>query len=180
MVDRKESETPSTTESTPMSSMPPQGESAAAHEAKAEAKRAAEVARQRARSAFEKQRDSMANQVSGIARALRSGVRELPEEQRSVAEVAEEGANRLEHFSERIRDRDMDSLIGDVENAMRRNPLAFFAGSVAVGFFLSRFLKSSDERREQLYEPEAPSSSTESLQSTGAEAFSSTRSEPGL
>lgn len=131
-----------------LSSSSQKSTSAAAEEAKVEAKRAAQAAAERAKGALEQQKHSMADQVAGVAHALRSGARDLPEEQQPFARYAEKGAEGLERISERIRSRDLDSLVGDAQDFARRNPLAFFAGSVAVGFFLSRFLKSSGERSE--------------------------------
>lgn len=110
-----------------------------------EARRAAQVAADKAKGALDEQKRKMADQVSGIASALRAGARELSDEQRPVAAYAEEGAERLAHLAGRIRERDVDHLADDLGDLARRNPLAFFAGSVAIGFFLSRFLKSSGE-----------------------------------
>jgi hypothetical protein len=42
-----------------------------------------------------------------------------------------------------LRDKSMDQLVGEVETFVRREPVLFLTGAFALGFFASRFFKSS-------------------------------------
>jgi hypothetical protein len=46
-----------------------------------------------------------------------------------------------------VRERSLEDLMCMVDDFARRQPAAFFGGSVVAGFLLSRFLKSSNARR---------------------------------
>jgi hypothetical protein len=94
------------------------------------------------------QKRAAAEQMSGLAHALRSTAGEL--ERSSSAALApflERAASGIDSASRTLHDEDVRTLVGRVENFARQQPGAFLGGSVALGFGLARFLKSSATRR---------------------------------
>jgi hypothetical protein len=96
------------------------------------------------RQMLDRQKDAATEQVGAVASALRSAADDLHRhDDQRAGRFVEFAADRLESFGNMVRNRDIDSLIDDAERLGRRSPAAFFAGSIALGFLLSRFLKSS-------------------------------------
>lgn len=117
-----------------------------------EAHRAAEEARERGKSFFESQKRLAAEEVEGMANALRQTAHQLEDQhQESIANYTSRAAESLDSISKAIRDKDLNSLVRQAEDFGRRQPGIFLGSAVAVGFFLARFLKSSAERRETEY-----------------------------
>lgn len=119
-------------------------------QAKQAASNAADDAKHRARSFAEDQKDEAAGQVGGVAQALRSAAGSLDDQdQGAVAGYAREAASGLDRVSDALSNRSVDDLVETVEDFARRQPVAFIGGAVLAGFVLSRFAKSSAERRHQ-------------------------------
>lgn len=100
-----------------------------------------------------RQKESAAEQIDSVARALESSAGQLQDGRSEQAgRFVHYAAQQLQDFGRVLRDRDADTLMRDVQQMGRRAPGAFFAGSVVAGFLLSRFLKASAERRTPRYD----------------------------
>jgi hypothetical protein len=84
---------------------------------------------------------STASDLRSIAEELRNRDQETPAK---LAEQVAEGAERLGSY---LRDADGEKLMSDFEDLARRQPWAFVAGGIALGFVVSRFVKASGDRR---------------------------------
>ncbi|HEY9379796.1 MAG TPA: hypothetical protein VIQ01_00970, partial [Burkholderiales bacterium] len=105
-------------------------------------------AKEQGRQMFSGQKEKATGQMDSVARALRNTAEQLSnEDQSQTAQYVGFAAEQLESFGQRLREKDLDTLINDAQNIARRSPTAFFAGSVVAGFLLARFLKSSAERQ---------------------------------
>jgi hypothetical protein len=131
---------------------------------KRQAARAADDMRQRARTAATDQKNVAASRMEGIAHALRTASDDLQTRgQPMFAEYSRHVAEGLESMAQSLGRRDVDDLVGNVEDFARARPVAFLGGAVVAGFALARFMKSSSTRR---YErstastPDFPHSST--------------------
>lgn len=121
-----------------------------ADEAKRYASDMTDLAKEKSRSLFQQQKETTVGQVDSVAHAFRNTAQSLHGEgQDQIGHYIEMAADKLESFGNQLRQKDLDTLIDDTKNLARRAPIAVFAGTVAVGFLLSRFLKSSAERRQQ-------------------------------
>lgn len=121
---------------------------AAVDDVKQEARDAAEEAKQKARTTAATQKDAAAERMGGFAHALNAASDDLRERgQEFAADYVHQAADGLEHASKVMRERDVDQLIGSVEDFARHQPVAFLGAAVATGFGLARLLKSSAERR---------------------------------
>jgi len=111
---------------------------------------AAEEAKRKARSAADQQKDLAAERMGHYAHALKTASDDLRGHgQEFAAQSIEHAAEGLDRASHVMRERDLDQLLGTVEDFARRQPVAFFGGAAALGFGLARLLKSSAERRRQ-------------------------------
>ena len=116
-------------------------------EIKQQAGSVASEAKEKGKSAIERQKDSAAGDLDAAADALRSGADRLQQDHPQAGRFVEYAAERLEKFGQQMRTKDLDTMLDDAMQMARRSPAAFFAGSVAAGFLLSRFVKSSAEAR---------------------------------
>jgi hypothetical protein len=112
-------------------------------EAKQQAAGLASRVKDEGKTVLSQQKEGAAEQVTGVAQALRTTADELNQQSPQVGRFVGYAAERLEGFGEQLRRRDLDTLIDDASRWGRESPVALFAGSIAVGFLLSRFLKSS-------------------------------------
>src|SRR5690242_10558712 len=91
----------------------------------------------------EEQKSATAGRVGGIAHATDRAAEELAREVPQAAEALHAVAQHLDSAASALRERSIDGWIDEARGFARKQPLAFFAGAVAAGFALSRFLKSS-------------------------------------
>jgi len=105
------------------------------------------------RSMFDERKETAVGQVDNVANVIRSTASQLQGQgQDQVAHYVEMLADQLQNLSGRLREKDLDTLIDDVQSLARRSPTTFFIGAVATGFLLARFIKSSSEQRQQQLE----------------------------
>ena len=81
--------------------------------------------------------------MQGLARAIGTAATELQAQSPSVARYVRDAAQRVEGLSSNIRGRSVAELVQATSDLAKSQPTVFFAGAVAAGFALSRFLKSS-------------------------------------
>lgn len=114
----------------------------------------AEDARSRGKQMLHEQKSNAAEQISGVARALRQSADQCKQEasQQTAGRVLEQAASGLEQFSDMLRHRDIDSMMEQAGSLMRRQPALFVGGAIAAGFVLSRFFKSSSEHHQEHYD----------------------------
>lgn len=119
-----------------------------ANEAKAAADGAVESISAEARTKADQVKSSMADEVSGISSALRTAADEMrsgsPQE-RTFSQIADG----LADASDAMRDKDLGTMVRDVSQFARRNPLVFLGGAVLIGFVATRFAKATDETSSQ-------------------------------
>jgi hypothetical protein len=107
--------------------------------------------RQGATTQLNNQKERATEGIGSVVQAVRQSSRQLRQEHHeTIAGYVEQAADQIDRFSQRLRDRDVTQLIGDVQRFSRRQPAAFVSGAFALGLIAARFLKSSarDERRE--------------------------------
>lgn len=110
----------------------------------------AEQATQQAQSMLQGQKELAADRLENFADMLRDTADRLDQEAPgALAGYAQQAVSGLDNAAEALRTKSLDTLIADVEGFARRQPTLFLLGSVAAGFALARFLKSSGERRHE-------------------------------
>jgi hemerythrin superfamily protein len=124
-----------------------------------EAQRLTAAAQEKGRSLLHDQQHFFASQLGGVAAALHRTAQQLgEEEQGGMAQYVDQAATGLERFSHGLQERDLSSLLHQVEDFARRQPVAFIGSAALLGFLAARFLKSSAERRHSSSPPSSPPS----------------------
>src|SRR5439155_26510204 len=90
-----------------------------------------------------------AQQVRGIAQAVRTAAQGLESEIPQAAQYVHKAAEQIDYISDALERRDMGELVGQVQDFARRHPTAFLGATVIAGFALIRFLKSSAASRNE-------------------------------
>jgi hypothetical protein len=120
----------------------------AAGQVQEKAQEAAGQAKGRVREQVDQRSTTAGEQVHGVAQDARSVAEELRNKGKDQpAKYAEQAADRVERLGSYLKDSDADTILGDVEDFARRQPMAVLAGGLALGFAASRLLKASSAKR---------------------------------
>lgn len=114
---------------------------------KTEASKLRDQATDRARSAAVTGKQRASETIDGLAQTVHETATKL-EQQTSpqVARYAHQAADALDSLSATLRTKDVDELVDDARQLIRRSPAIAIGAAAAIGFALSRFLKASSER----------------------------------
>lgn len=104
---------------------------------------AAQPIADKARDAAEEQKRSGADRLQGVARAVHTAADDIGKQVPQLAGYVHSGAEQLDRASRLLRENSIDDLLQMTNRLAHDRPLAFIGGSVAAGFVLARFLKSS-------------------------------------
>ncbi len=130
----------------------PQGESSmgSAERVRETARQAAGSAERTARSALSTQKERAATGLDDIVEVLHATGNQLRDHNRaSVADYADQIADRVDQFSRNLHDRDVGELIADAEDFARDHPEIVLGGALVAGLLTARFLKSTSYRPER-------------------------------
>ncbi|MEK9285616.1 MULTISPECIES: hypothetical protein [unclassified Bradyrhizobium] len=95
----------------------------------------------------ERQKQAGANQIDQVAQAVHGAADELQQQMPKAAEFAHAAASRIEEGADALRDRSLRDLMSTFNDLGRKEPLALFGGAALAGFAISRFLKSSPDKK---------------------------------
>lgn len=99
---------------------------------------------EQAKSQLASQKHNVSQRLTPVQSALRETGHQLKNQgQEPVAGYAEQAADQVERFSTYLRETDVDEIIDEVRSVARRRPGLFLGSAAAMGFFATRFLKSS-------------------------------------
>ncbi len=90
------------------------------------------------------QKHEAAQRLTPVQTALRETGQQLRKQgQGPVAEYADKAAGQVERFAGYLRETEVDEIMDEARGFARRRPALFLGSAVALGFFATRFLKSS-------------------------------------
>ncbi|MFK0310095.1 hypothetical protein ACIQUF_02530 [Pseudomonas sp. NPDC090233] len=93
---------------------------------------------------FEHYRDSAADQLDSLKESARSAASALEDnDSLGLSHYLTQAASCIGEFAEQVRHESAESLLQRGAQLARDNPALFLAGSVAVGFAVSRFMRAS-------------------------------------
>ena len=137
-----------------------------AHQARQQASNLATRASEQAKNQLANQKHNASQRLTPIQSALRESAQQLRNQgQGQVGEYAEKAADQVERFSTYLRHTEVDEIMEEVRGIARRRPGLFLGSAAAIGFFATRFLKSTSE--------EAPSAGYGDFSATTPTATSS-------
>jgi ABC-type transporter Mla subunit MlaD len=111
--------------------------------AKEQLSAAAQPLADKARDIAEEQRKTGAERIEGVAQAVHGAADDISEHVPQLSGYIHSGAEQLQRASRVLRENSVDDLLQMTKRLAHDRPLAFIGGSVAAGFALARFLKSS-------------------------------------
>lgn len=118
-------------------------------QAKQQASEMADQAKSAGREQLDRHRGTAAEEIEKLAQGARAAADELDQQHREgIAHYLGDMASAMSTFADDLRHKNADELIRDCTSMARRNPGLFLAGSVAIGFGLSRFARASNRRGE--------------------------------
>jgi hypothetical protein len=99
-------------------------------------------ARQQADAQFGQYRDTAADQIEALSQGAKSFVSELEDKDTlGMSDYLTDMAESMSGLAGNLRGKSAEQLLHDGAELARSNPALFIAGSIALGFGLSRFLK---------------------------------------
>lgn len=103
-------------------------------------------AKETARSRLNEQKDVAAESLGDMAGALRDAGKRRDESAGHdvFSDLTDSAASGLDRLSGALRNKDVGSMLRDMESFARNQPIAFFGLALAAGFLAVRFLKASD------------------------------------
>jgi hypothetical protein len=102
------------------------------------------------------QKDRGTDALGSVAQAVRSSTQKLRDENHeAIAKYVEGAADQIEDWSRRLREKDVDDLLSDVQHLARRQPAIFVGSAFALGLVAARFLKSSRQQNQYEYSSES-------------------------
>jgi hypothetical protein len=104
---------------------------------------AAHALKEGAADVAEREKNSGADHLSGIAGAVHAAASELEQQLPGAAGYVHDAATRQDDAASGLRNRSLSDLMEDIRRLGQERPMALFGGAVVAGFALSRFLKSA-------------------------------------
>jgi uncharacterized protein YjbJ (UPF0337 family) len=121
-----------------------------AGQAKEQATQVAGQAKGQLRSQVDQRSTQAGEQVKTQANDLKSLADSLREQGKTgPADMAHKAATKAEGLGDYLTRADADTLLSDLEDLGRKNPMVVALGGLAIGFAASRFLKASSQERYQ-------------------------------
>lgn len=115
-----------------------------AQQARRQADELANRGNEQIKSQLANQKHQAAQRMRPIQTALEEAAHQLRRQgQGPVAEYADRAADQVERFSGYLRETDVEEIADEARGFARRRPALFLGGAAALGFFATRFLKSS-------------------------------------
>lgn len=110
-------------------------------------KRMADEAKTRTKAEVDRARDSAAHKADTLAESARAAADALGRDDIGhMSEYVSKLADGMSRFADGLRHKSGDEIARDVGRMARENQALFVAGSVAIGFGLSRFARASQHR----------------------------------
>ena len=144
-----------------------------AQQARQQASNLASRTTEQAKSQLANQKHNASQRLTPLQSALRETAQQLRNQgQGQVGDYAEKAADQVERFSTYLRQTEVDEIMEEVRGFGRRRPGLFLGSAAAIGFFATRFLKSSSEEASSggyAYSTTTPTASSSSVVTHGIE-----------
>lgn len=115
-----------------------------AQQARQQAGQLANRGSEQVKSQLDNQKHQASQRMVPVQSALREAAHQLRNQgQGSTAQYVEKAGDQVERFSGYLRETDVDEIVDEVRGVARRRPALFLGAAATLGFFATRFLKSS-------------------------------------
>lgn len=118
-----------------------------AQQARQQAGELANRGTEQVKSQLANQKHDASQRMVPVQSALRETAQQLRKQgQGNVGQYADRAADQVERFSGYLRETDVDEIVDEVRGFARRRPALFLGAAAALGFFGTRFLKSTSQQ----------------------------------
>ena len=124
----------------------------------------------------EQRKNDMAQSVVGLANSVREFSSAF-EDRPQIRSLVDSAAQGLEQFADGMQHRSVADIVGDVERIVRRQPALVAAATLAAGFLVARFVRSSAEGMRGFDQPSGRSDGARRQQPMQGRSQSSAREE---
>lgn len=126
------------------------GNSSAKQEIRADASAVASQAMETGKAQLDRHKQTAASELDRIADSAEAAARELEDQDRTgISSYLGEAARGMHDLANGMRHKNADELLRDASRIARNNPGLFIAGSIAIGFGLSRLARASAQHDHQ-------------------------------
>lgn len=106
-----------------------------------------EVARRRGRGLLDRQKDAAGEELHSVADVMREAAHKFEERQEGgVAAYVEKAAGALDRVSSTLREKNLEELMVEAQDELRKRPAVVLGATAIVGFALGRFLRAGSQR----------------------------------
>lgn len=125
-------------------------------------------ARQQADAQFGQYRDTAADQIEALAQGAKSFISEIEDKDTlGLSDYLTDMAESMTGLAGNLRGKSAEQLLHDAADLARSNPGLFIAGSIALGFGLSRFLKAGSSTAASVTASHDPAAGTSTPPAAG-------------
>lgn len=125
-------------------------------------------ARQQADAQFGQYRDTAADQIEALAQGAKSFISEIEDKDTlGMSDYLTDMAESMTGLAGNLRGKSAEELLHDAADLARSNPGLFIAGSIALGFGLSRFLKAGSSAAANVTESPETATGTSATSAAG-------------
>lgn len=110
------------------------------------ARQVGEEAKSQGKAQLDQYRGTAADELERVANSVRAAAAELDGDRLGLSQYVANAAQGMLRLADDLRGKSVDELFRDVNRLARDNPTLFIAGSVALGFGLTRFMRASSQR----------------------------------
>ena len=104
-------------------------------------------ARRRGRGVLDRQKRAAGEELRSVAEVMRDAASRFEErEEEGVADYVTRAADALDRLSSTLRERDLEDLLREAEEGVRRRPAVYLGATAVAGFALGRFLRAGSRR----------------------------------
>ena len=101
-------------------------------------------------------KDTLTTTIGGYAETVRGAAQEIEDRTNpEIAKYAHQAADFLEEAAETLRTKDVEELVDEARELVRRSPALAIGAAAAIGFALSRFLKATSDGVDANFVPSA-------------------------
>jgi len=123
------------------------GSAPSTEDIKAKARDAGEQVKNEGKAQLDSYRGTAADQLEKVAQSAKAAAAELEnQDSTGLSSYVSDVAQSMVNLADNLRGKSVDELVGEVNRLARNNPALFIAGSVALGFGLTRFARASSHR----------------------------------
>ena len=104
--------------------------------------------KRRREAVLDRQKAQIADNVSGMAEAVRAGAKRLQSQGGVMPRYLEQTGSRIENFSRSMRNKSWRELVTDTEEFAHHQPTLFLLSAVGIGFVIGRIVSAPQSDRE--------------------------------